>query len=272
MPNRNMSVSRACIDALSAISPEAPVLVRATVEYRHCNFISHQLKLHLRDGVFSDGGRSSETSDKEIHGSVGWYTRPNPANISTSRVIPRELIVIDPENDIKLRTMAVAAKSRCSSYLESVQSMLPDEIANKMKAELILAAVYNKMAPPRRVAARRLDIVREHLRQLMIESKSNQVRLGDVEFGVCRHAALLYKHLCDFNGVKCSVIRGDSGTEPHVWTLVTTNGVIYVADPANFEELLELSDPRVHRMEYVREGSMPDGKMHVGVSVIRELV
>jgi len=265
-----MSVEIICTEARGKIDEKAPALTRATVEYRYCNTLDHTFKLDSSEGVFCDGGRSSTTRDGKMHGSIVWFTKPNPEDLSTSKTIPRELIVVDPRTDRKLRAMASAVLRRVEVLLGGATEASVLNVP-KIYAAVALEAVYYKLRPPKIEFDSWYKVVDEHMRKLMLESGSNKIALGDVEFGVCRHGALLFKYLCDVIELECSVIRGDAGSEPHVWNILTIKDKHYVVDPVNFKDIMDVGDSRVHRMEYVRAGSMPDGKMHTGISVITKL-
>ena len=50
-----------------------------------------------------------------------------------------------------------------------------------------------------------------------LKSKSIIVGLHELSKGYARHRAVMFKILCDFNGLKCRLVRGTLYEKPHVW-------------------------------------------------------
>ncbi|EOA39548.1 hypothetical protein CARUB_v10008166mg [Capsella rubella] len=66
------------------------------------------------------------------------------------------------------------------------------------------------------------DVCEKSLRSIKSKRKSIVVPLGKLQFGICRHRALLMKYLCDRMEppVPCELVRGYLDFMPHAWNIV----------------------------------------------------
>ncbi|KAL6194906.1 hypothetical protein ACLB2K_035981 [Fragaria x ananassa] len=67
------------------------------------------------------------------------------------------------------------------------------------------------------------DICEKSLRSIKAKQKSVVVPIGALQFGVCRHRALLLKYLCDRMDppVPCELVRGYLDFMPHAWNIIS---------------------------------------------------
>nr|XP_008391011.2 uncharacterized protein LOC103453242 [Malus domestica]XP_028947697.1 uncharacterized protein LOC103453242 [Malus domestica] len=67
------------------------------------------------------------------------------------------------------------------------------------------------------------DLCEKSLRSIKARRKSIVVPIGTLQFGVCRHRALLLKYLCDWvePRVPCELVRGYMDFMPHAWNIVS---------------------------------------------------
>ncbi|KAK7343622.1 hypothetical protein VNO77_12515 [Canavalia gladiata] len=79
--------------------------------------------------------------------------------------------------------------------------------------------------------------------------KSIIVPIGSVQYGVCRHRALLFKYLCDHMvpPVPCELVRGYLDFSPHAWNIILIKrGAIWVRmliDACRPHDIREEKDP-----------------------------
>ncbi|KAI9208118.1 ethylene-responsive protein kinase Le-CTR1-domain-containing protein [Polychytrium aggregatum] len=64
----------------------------------------------------------------------------------------------------------------------------------------------------------------ENLLKQMKKQGHNLMLLCEVEIGLCRHKALLFKILCDVVGLECALVTGYSTAGRHQWNIVTLPG------------------------------------------------
>jgi hypothetical protein len=63
--------------------------------------------------------------------------------------------------------------------------------------------------------------------------------LCSVKVGLCRHKALLFKILCDYVGVECSLVTGYSTGGRHQWNIISLfdnkqgKSIEYIIDPTS---------------------------------------
>jgi hypothetical protein len=74
---------------------------------------------------------------------------------------------------------------------------------------------------------------------ILNKTKLDYLPLGMLDFGVCRHRALMFKYLADRNRIPTRLVRGKHGDNPdphrglHVWNVVELNGELYIVDVMN---------------------------------------
>ncbi|KAJ6356525.1 hypothetical protein OIU78_004594 [Salix suchowensis] len=66
------------------------------------------------------------------------------------------------------------------------------------------------------------DLCERSLRSIKARQGSIVIPLGSLQFGVCRHRALLMKYLCDRMDppVPCELVRGYLDFTPHAWNVI----------------------------------------------------
>ncbi|TYI06160.1 hypothetical protein ES332_A10G138600v1 [Gossypium tomentosum] len=93
------------------------------------------------------------------------------------------------------------------------------------------------------------DLCERSLRSIKSRRKSIVVPLGTLQFGVCRHRALLMKYLCDRMEppVPCELIRGYLDFMPHAWNIIPIkrgdSWVRLVVDACHPHDIREEIDP-----------------------------
>ncbi|KAJ3330755.1 hypothetical protein HDU76_004928 [Blyttiomyces sp. JEL0837] len=121
-----------------------------------------------------------------------------------------ETIVVNPSKDIRLRNVmrrAAAAKGRFANEVELVEFLL--RIVRETLGDYGLPG-----GPTSADADARLF-------QQMTRQGHNLMQLCDVEIGLCRHKALLFKILCDMVDVNCALVTGYSTAGRHQWNIIT---------------------------------------------------
>eukprot|EP01012_Entosiphon_sulcatum_P055342 TRINITY_DN7714_c0_g1_i1.p1 TRINITY_DN7714_c0_g1~~TRINITY_DN7714_c0_g1_i1.p1 ORF type:complete len:308 (+),score=43.11 TRINITY_DN7714_c0_g1_i1:40-924(+) len=90
--------------------------------------------------------------------------------------------------------------------------------------------------------------------------ESNVVPLGELQFGVCRHRAVLFKYIAGLIGLPCRLVRGDyrsaKGTEGHSWNVVRLGNRNFLCDVMHDPGALyeEGSDKAEHYKRVARVG------------------
>ncbi|KAL5785640.1 hypothetical protein ACOSQ2_008032 [Xanthoceras sorbifolium] len=93
------------------------------------------------------------------------------------------------------------------------------------------------------------DLCEKSLRSIKAKQNSVIVPIGTLQFGVCRHRALLMKYLCDRvePPVPCELVRGYLDSQPHAWnTILVRRGnswVRVVVDACRPHDIREETDP-----------------------------
>ncbi|KAJ7954828.1 Mitogen-activated protein kinase kinase kinase [Quillaja saponaria] len=93
------------------------------------------------------------------------------------------------------------------------------------------------------------DICEKSLRSIKARRKSNIVPIGALQFGVCRHRALLMKYLCDHMEppVPCELVRGYLDFVPHAWNTILikrdNEWVRMLVDACRPHDIREETDP-----------------------------
>lgn len=94
-----------------------------------------------------------------------------------------------------------------------------------------------------------LDLCEKSLRLVKARRNSIVVPIGTLQFGVCRHRALLMKYLCDRMEpqVPCELVRGYLDFAPHAWNVVVVkrgdSEVRMVVDACRPHDIREETDP-----------------------------
>ncbi|KAK4434057.1 putative serine/threonine-protein kinase DDB [Sesamum alatum] len=93
------------------------------------------------------------------------------------------------------------------------------------------------------------DICEKSLQSIKERRNSIIVPIGGVQFGVCRHRALLMKYLCDRiePQIPCELVRGYLDFSPHAWNVMVINRgeslVRMIVDACHPHDIREESDP-----------------------------
>ncbi|XP_050215430.1 uncharacterized protein LOC126666642 [Mercurialis annua] len=93
------------------------------------------------------------------------------------------------------------------------------------------------------------DLCEKSLRSVKARRNSIVVPLGNLQFGVCRHRALLFKYLCDRMDprIPCELVRGYLDFVPHAWnTIFVKSGDSWVrmlVDACRPHDIREETDP-----------------------------
>ncbi|KAJ8768386.1 hypothetical protein K2173_021539 [Erythroxylum novogranatense] len=93
------------------------------------------------------------------------------------------------------------------------------------------------------------DVCEKSLRSIKAKRNSIIIPLGSLQFGICRHRALLMKYLCDRMDppIPCELVRGYLDFLPHAWnTILTKKGdslVRMIVDACFPLDIREESDP-----------------------------
>lgn len=94
------------------------------------------------------------------------------------------------------------------------------------------------------------DLCERSLQAVKARIKSIVVPIGTLQFGVCRHRALLMKYLCDRvkPHVPCELVRGYLDFSPHAWNVVVVkrgdSWVRMIVDACHPYEMREETDPK----------------------------
>ncbi|KAH6821620.1 Leucine-rich repeat protein kinase family protein [Perilla frutescens var. hirtella] len=108
--------------------------------------------------------------------------------------------------------------------------------ANKQKADNVDETVF-------------LDICEKSLHSIKERRNSIIVPIGGLQFGVCRHRALLMKYLCDHMEprIPCELVRGYLDFSPHAWNVVIMKEgeslVRMIVDACHPHDIRKESDP-----------------------------
>ncbi|KAF2284293.1 hypothetical protein GH714_020277 [Hevea brasiliensis] len=93
------------------------------------------------------------------------------------------------------------------------------------------------------------DLCEKSLRSVKARRNSIIVPLGNLQFGICRHRALLMKYLCDRMepSIPCELVRGYLDFVPHAWNIILTKRgdtwVRMLVDACHPHDIREETDP-----------------------------
>ncbi|KAK4357160.1 hypothetical protein RND71_022770 [Anisodus tanguticus] len=94
-----------------------------------------------------------------------------------------------------------------------------------------------------------LDLCEKALRSIKARQNSIVVPIGSLQFGVCRHRALLMKYLCDRiePRISCELVRGYLDFSPHAWNVIVVKRgescVRMIVDACRPLDIREETDP-----------------------------
>ena len=222
---------------------------RAAIDY----FLKHHVDFGVRvaDG-FYDPGRLLDEPCLPSAAELG--QRPSSKGA-------REVLLADAQSDEPLR-------SRIERAREQVR-MITDPLD---RIKVLAGFASDELGGASRSIRKDTDT---HIAELMKEARSPIVPLGALEYGVCRHRALLFKVLCDAVGIACRLVRGNYGGEgtvdggAHAWNVVRLNGGLRVVDVMHrpgevWSEKAAVN--RYHRL--VERGAAPGGGLGAGLASI----
>lgn len=93
------------------------------------------------------------------------------------------------------------------------------------------------------------DLCEKYIRSIKVVRKSAIVPIGTLQFGVCRHRALLMKYLCDRVDpeIPCELVRGYLDFMPHAWNMIVIKRADswfrMIIDPCHPHDIREETDP-----------------------------
>ncbi|XP_055813579.1 uncharacterized protein LOC129883054 [Solanum dulcamara] len=94
-----------------------------------------------------------------------------------------------------------------------------------------------------------LDLCEKALHSIKSRQNSIVVPIGSLQFGVCRHRALLMKYLCDRiePRISCELVRGYLDFSPHAWNVIVVkrgeSWVRMIVDACHPLDIREETDP-----------------------------
>ncbi|XP_070018221.1 uncharacterized protein [Nicotiana sylvestris] len=114
-----------------------------------------------------------------------------------------------------------------------------------------------------------LDLCEKALRSIKSRQNSIVVPIGSLQFGVCRHRALLMKYLCDRiePHISCELVRGYLDFSPHAWNVIVVkrgeSWVRMIVDACRPLDIREEIDPeyfcRYVPLSRINVPVVPDG-------------
>jgi len=161
----------------------------------------------LTDG-FYDGGRSVPT------------LQPLETLRSQQPHTGRDIILLDTRDDFELR-----------ATLEKIMNSLRDIPDIRPKVQALSVLVSNYFGGSNKDLISNTEKGIWNMKQLLF---SNVVPIGKLQFGVCRHRAVVFKYVADQLRIPCRLVRGDylseNGTEGHAWNIVLIDGKNLLCD------------------------------------------
>lgn len=135
----------------------------------------------------------------------------------------REFILVNAERDHNL-----AAKVACAREFVASATML------QARVQMLAMFVSNLFGGSQMVKGGDIDfsqLVEEDVQQhfTQVRGVGNAVLLGSLNYGFCRHRAILFKYLADRLGIPSRLVRGKQ-SDWHVWNIVNIDGKNYVVD------------------------------------------
>ncbi|XP_051127836.1 uncharacterized protein LOC127249183 isoform X2 [Andrographis paniculata] len=97
------------------------------------------------------------------------------------------------------------------------------------------------------------DICEKSLQSIKTRNNSIIVPIGGLQFGICRHRALLMKYLCDRMEprIPCELVRGYLDFSPHAWNVIIVkrgdSSVRMIVDACHPHDIRKESDPEYFR-------------------------
>ncbi|PIN19191.1 Tyrosine kinase [Handroanthus impetiginosus] len=142
----------------------------------------------------------------------------------------------DKSNFIQRTRKAVSGANGSRPFICTCATGISGNKANKQNWDTVEDNVF-------------LDICEKSLRSIKERRNSIIVPIGDLQFGICRHRALLMKYLCDRMDprIPCELVRGYLDFSAHAWNVIITKRVDsfvrMIVDACRPHDIREESDP-----------------------------
>ncbi|KAJ3223274.1 hypothetical protein HK099_001315 [Clydaea vesicula] len=130
-----------------------------------------------------------------------------------------ETIVVNPYKDHKLRAVMEYVSNNHSKFNKDTKLV-----------EFLLRVVQETLGDYGTPGGPTSADADAKIYEKMLNQGHNFVLLCEVEIGVCRHKALLFKLLCDVCHLNCAVITGYSTAGRHQWNIVSISEGDYLID------------------------------------------
>lgn len=139
----------------------------------------------------------------------------------------REVILVDGTQDQGLAFKLDAAKKfiENAAGIEDKIKMLAIFVSNSLGGSQMIKDAGPSITD---LTGREIEARKQHT-----ASSGDIVMLGYLNYGVCRHRALMFKYLADRLGIKSRLVRGKQGGYSggwHIWNVVELKGKHYVVD------------------------------------------
>jgi len=159
----------------------------------------------------------------------GFYDAGHGAHFKTEHtggelsVVPdgsgREIMMVDAGTDIGL----IEKLRRAERILEGVS----DEVSRVKLLAMFVAGAYGGVQLSRG-GDRILGLCERDMG--LRKNDEGKLKVGQLNFGACRHRAIVFKYLADRLGIRSRLIRGRYGPDGHAWNIVDIGGKYYVVD------------------------------------------
>lgn len=148
-----------------------------------------------------------------------------------------EAIVFDSSKDILLRKICISLKL---GYLREKYFKLKTLLERHLFLSQI--AFHTLGGKQSKKVSKVKAYLEEKLKNAKHETSSNQtfqnLFIGDLEFGNCRHVNLLYRYLADYMGLKTKIVVGkvieNDQSMLHLWCIAILKKESVIIDPYNF--------------------------------------
>jgi len=200
-----------------------------SLKYLRRNYLDYNEE--MPDG-FYDGG----------HGMTFRVGADGKLGVSSSR----EVILVDAGKDVTLGPKLEMARK----FIENARTL-------QEKIQMLAMFVSNSLGGSQLVPGSSMpgivDLTDQDVDQRKMSGKNagDILMLGHLNYGVCRHRALMFKYLADRLGIPSRLVRGKT-SDWHVWNVVQLHGKNYVVDvmqqPWN---LMEENSPEVDQYKRI---------------------
>lgn len=214
-----------------------------------CNYVGFNDKVIKEKEKYIDGGRTA------ISNIINKHLKITYANIKNESTMAREILILEDTPYL-------------FNYYGTFKSVLDTEMGGStdemLKMNLICDYVYKTFTNGK------YDLYNLNIdahTNIIKSLKTNEVHIDEfikIKNGVCRHRTILFKYLCDLEGIKCQIVRGyfdlksvdpESKVGAHVWNVVIINGVKYPIDIMNPVSYKNINRAGELRNDYVVSSS-----------------